>query len=364
MSEQGQAYSRAVTLQSAVSATGNGTDFDVKGMALAAVQVKGTFSATVAFQGSVDDGTTFVAIEAINRNDGTKATSTTAAGIFVVPVAGLSFLRCPVTWTSGTSVTVVARGVTVASEALGDIAVSSVTADTELPAAAALADNTATPTAPAVGAFGMVYDGATWDFMRGTAADGVQVNSELAAAVAAGDSMSNPTTAPVIAHLASWSGATWQRLQSPGGDSHSGTSLLGIGNMMWGIAAGVWERWRNNGTATVLASAARTATNQSADQTNYNWRGLHLIINVTAIVDTPSVVFTIQGKDPISANYYTILASAAIVGTGTTVLKVYPGITAAANLSVSDILPRVWRVDATHADADSATYSIAAVLIL
>jgi hypothetical protein len=48
--------------------------------------------------------------------------------------------------------------------------------DTELPAAALLADNTATPTAPAVGAFGMVYDGATWDFARGTAADGVLVN--------------------------------------------------------------------------------------------------------------------------------------------------------------------------------------------
>ena len=44
--------------------------------------------------------------------------------------------------------------------------------DTELPAAAALADNTVTPTAPAVGAFLMVYDGTTWDFLRGTAANG------------------------------------------------------------------------------------------------------------------------------------------------------------------------------------------------
>lgn len=59
----------------------------------------------------------------------------------------------------------------------GTVAVSgTVTVDSELPAAAALADNTATPTAPAVGAFAMVYDGATWDMARGTAADGVLVN--------------------------------------------------------------------------------------------------------------------------------------------------------------------------------------------
>lgn len=50
------------------------------------------------------------------------------------------------------------------------------TVDTELPAAVALADNASTPTAPAVGAFGMLYDGSTWDLARGTSADGALVN--------------------------------------------------------------------------------------------------------------------------------------------------------------------------------------------
>lgn len=48
--------------------------------------------------------------------------------------------------------------------------------DTELPAAAALTDNTANPTVPAVAAFGMVYDGATWDRAPGNSADGALVN--------------------------------------------------------------------------------------------------------------------------------------------------------------------------------------------
>lgn len=71
--------------------------------------------------------------------------------------------------TTGNGTAATALRVTVASDSTGVI-------DTELPAAAALADNAANPTAPAVGAFNMVWDGATWDRLPGTAADGVTVN--------------------------------------------------------------------------------------------------------------------------------------------------------------------------------------------
>lgn len=49
--------------------------------------------------------------------------------------------------------------------------VCTVTADSEMPAAATLADNTSTPSAPAVGAFMMAYDGTNWDFVRASSAD-------------------------------------------------------------------------------------------------------------------------------------------------------------------------------------------------
>ena len=51
--------------------------------------------------------------------------------------------------------------------------------DTELPAATALADNTANPTAPAVGSFGMLWNGTTWDRVPGTLANGMLVNLGL-----------------------------------------------------------------------------------------------------------------------------------------------------------------------------------------
>lgn len=48
--------------------------------------------------------------------------------------------------------------------------------DTELPAAAALADGAANPTTPTVGSGNLVYNGATWDRARGDTANGVDVD--------------------------------------------------------------------------------------------------------------------------------------------------------------------------------------------
>ena len=119
-----------------------------------------------------------------------------------------------------------------------------------------------------------------------------------------------------------------------------------------------------NRTVTIYESAARTADPTTKDLPNAGCRGLHLIIDVTAVTATPSVVFTIKGKDPVSGKVWTILASAAIVATGTTILKVYPGRTAAANLVASDVLPPTWQVTAVHGDADSISYSVTAQMVV
>jgi hypothetical protein len=153
-----------------------------------------------------------------------------------------------------------------------------------------------------------------------------------------------------------------------GDGSANGNYKLGVvANLaaLSGADASKFDRWRNNGGAlSVLASAARTASVDSADMTNWNWRGGHIVIDVTAVAATPSIVVTVQGKDNVSGKYYTILASAAITGTGTTVLRVYPGVAAVANLAISDVLPRTWRVSVVAADADSITYSVGASQVL
>ena len=127
---------------------------------------------------------------------------------------------------------------------------------------------------------------------------------------------------------------------------------------------GALDRWRNNGEQTIFGATPRTATVDSADYTNFNWRGLHLVFNVSAITATPSVVVKIQGKDDTFDNYYDLLVSTAITTTGITILKIYPGIGQITNGAASDILPRVWRIRVEHANADSITYTAVANLVV
>jgi len=124
------------------------------------------------------------------------------------------------------------------------------------------------------------------------------------------------------------------------------------------------DRQRNNEVVTVLASAARTATTNSSDLTNFNGRGVQVIIDVTAVTGSASVTVALQTKETIGSKYVTVLTSAAITGTGQTRLRCYPGITAVANESVSDLIGRIWRVVVTHGTADSITYSVQCVMML
>lgn len=111
----------------------------------------------------------------------------------------------------------------------------------------------------------------------------------------------------------------------------------------------------------VLSLAAASASGVSGDLAQFYARGLHLVVDITTITGTtPTLTVTIQAKDPTSGKYYTLLTSAALNATGTTVLKVYPGLTAAANTVANDVLPRDWRISyaiAGTTPAVTATFS-------
>ena len=107
----------------------------------------------------------------------------------------------------------------------------------------------------------------------------------------------------------------------------------------------------------LYASAARTATPAaSAAHRLAGMRGLLIQIDVTAIVTTPSVVFTVQ--DALDTDWATLLASAAIVAVGTTFLVCHPDAADRANVSESTQKRSKVRVIAVHGDADSITYSV------
>jgi hypothetical protein len=99
-------------------------------------------------------------------------------------------------------------------------------------------------------------------------------------------------------------------------------------------------------THTLTAQAAGTVN--GIDQQNAGYRGAVVTVDITAIA-AGSLTVTVQGKDPASGKYYTILAGAALSATGTTVLRIFDGATASANVAVNDVLPAVWRIIAVVA---------------
>jgi len=112
----------------------------------------------------------------------------------------------------------------------------------------------------------------------------------------------------------------------------------------------------------VYASAARTATPTAVTVDVGRFRGCVVIIDTTAAGTSPSTVPKIEGVNAAGV-VYPLLTGAAITGVGQVALKVYPGITAATNVAVSDVAPERVKVTMTHGNATSHTYSVELVAI-
>lgn len=169
-----------------------------------------------------------------------------------------------------------------------------------------------------------------------------------------------------IAIAAAGSGSAYADVKLGGDAQGASFSLAALAyGMLFNNAT--YDRQRSNFAATILASAARTATNNT-DATNYNARTLVVTLNITAAPNTASTLtLAIRRKESISSNYVAVLTAAAITGsvvTGavpvTNQYTVALGVTVAANVSASEALARTMNVLVTHSNGDSWTYSISA----
>lgn len=120
----------------------------------------------------------------------------------------------------------------------------------------------------------------------------------------------------------------------------------------------------NNNLGALVTLTAAASGSASPDQLNSRNRGVTVGINVTAMTGTsPALTVTVQGKDPVSGTYYTLLASPSITATGYSTLVVYPGVAVTANQSASVPLPQQWRVlTAVSGTTPAVTATVSAVL--
>lgn len=222
----------------------------------------------------------------------------------------------------------------------------------ELPDAAALADDAANPTTPMVGAAQLGFDGTAWDRLR------------TMSVISSSGSQFSTTGIPITGLAVQNGNTTAVGVQAAGSltDGNAGLTSLPVAARSWNGAS--YDALRGNIAGTLLASAARTATTNSSDQTNYNGRGVEITLDVTVVPGGDTITLSIESKDPASGNYTTLLTGAAISTTGTRRYVLYPGVGAVANQLVSDILSRTWRVKVTHSAGTSFTYSVGYAVVL
>lgn len=182
----------------AASLTWNGTTWDRRKSVAAAQDSTGTGIAAVGIQAQFDDTST----STVTENQFANLRMSTRRALLIEGVA------------SGTNV-----NVNLAASA------ATVTVDSELAAAAALSDAFANPTTAPVGAFLMGWNGTTWDRLKSDTTNGldvdvtrvqgtVTVDSELPAAAALADATANPTVPGVGGFLMGYNGTTWDRVRT------------------------------------------------------------------------------------------------------------------------------------------------------
>lgn len=256
-----EAHTRNAVLQGGATATGNGTTMSVENLSTVVFNVRGTFSGTVTFEGSLDD-TNWDSLLTTTMGSGVIGTTATSTGLYRASVTGLKSIRARVSsYTSGT-IYVTARGTA------QDAATKSVQATSRL------------------------YNGSTY------------------------------------------------------------------------------EDERSNTEGTLLASAARTATTYSSDQTSHNHRGVLMILNVTANPGAAeTLTVSLEAKDSISSGYRSITAFATVSATNARyAFVVYPGAVETTDNTSTQTqglpVPRTWRAGVTHSAAGSWTYSLSVAGIL
>lgn len=178
-----------------LGATDSTVEMGTSNAAVVGVEVSGTWTGTITFETRV--GATWENAQVLTTAEAASTATTTANTIRLIKTIGRNAVRARFSTASSGAPLVQFSGTEAGTSVAG--AGAAATVDTELPAAAALSDATSNPTAPMVGAAVMGWDGSNW---------------ERNVLIAGGDAKNNALVGLVVG---AWSylfnGTTWDRMR-------------------------------------------------------------------------------------------------------------------------------------------------------
>lgn len=115
-----------------------------------------------------------------------------------------------------------------------------------------------------------------------------------------------------------------------------------------------------NRNPSIAGGTAATATNGTGLVRGANaTAGLEVIFDVTTAPGVDSVTCSVYARDDISGKRVLLLASTTRTATGTERLKIFPGLTAAANVAANDVIGDNYEVEVAHVGVGSFQYTVA-----
>lgn len=327
---------KAYTFQTAATGTGNGTVGDVSGYSTLAVRVAITGNASVAFEYSMDNAN-WAPIAGYTPAGGYALNVSNASADYRYSIAGIKYIRFRISSYSSGTVDITGYA-SIGQSPIYNGAISNLLGNSD--------GQTATYYAQSTGSYLLGYNGTTWDRLK--TANGVSDAGGLGIL----------TSAPY-----GFNGTSWDRLRAANGLSDGATTGLPTSaGFLYNPYTGAWDRNRTTYVQNILASAARTTTQNGADLRSYNNKGIIVTLNVTVASGTGGLTIAIQSKDQINNVYKTINATpTAVTATGTYTYLMYPGADATntGHTQVSNSpLPYLFRVNVSVGDASSYTYSL------
>jgi hypothetical protein len=154
------------------------------------------------------------------------------------------------------------------------------------------------------------------------------------------------------------------------GNGHNGSAALRVASSLYNGTSFDFQHANTEGT--LLASAARTATTTTPNQTNHNARGVLVTLNIS-VAGTGGLTVRVWAIDPVSGTQVALDggSAVAVTATGRYSYMFYPGIVEVTKTGSGLIqqtrsvaLPRTWLVQVAHADGSSWTYSVGYALIV
>jgi len=165
-------------------------------------------------------------------------------------------------------------------------------------------------------------------------------------------------------------------IQDSPGDGYTNTSkslnIIGrnYAHNSISTSSATWDRWRNNTEGEILSSAVRTVTTNTPDQTNFNARGIILVLTITVDADPETLTLKLQHKLQ-DGTYVEVATTSADPDTGQHIIVSYPSgqadtyaETFQQELHIDNPLPRTWRAVITHSASGNWTYTVEVMYLL